>query len=81
MGKVKKIDPLICSGNRTGKNVSHFEIEKSADKTAFAKIGEIKAIGNTSDISDYTFNDASPYNGSNYYRLKITDIDGQFAYS
>jgi hypothetical protein len=63
------------------KNVSHFEIEKSADKTAFAKIGEIKAIGNTSDISDYTFNDASPYNGSNYYRLKITDIDGQFAYS
>ncbi len=63
------------------KNVSHFEIEKSTDKTSFTKIGELDAIGNTSVISDYTFNDATPYNGTNYYRLKIVDIDHQFAYS
>ena len=63
------------------KNVSHFEIEKSTDKTSFTKIGDVNAVGNTATITDYAFNDPAPYNGANYYRLKITDIDDQYAYS
>lgn len=63
------------------KNVSHFEIEKSTDKTSFTKIGDVNAVGNTAIITDYAFNDPAPYNGANYYRLKITDIDEQYAYS
>ncbi len=63
------------------KNVSHFDIEISADKASFAKIGDVQALGNTSDITSYTFNDPAPYTGWNYYRLKIVDIDEQYAYS
>ncbi|HOZ51417.1 MAG TPA: lamin tail domain-containing protein [Chitinophagaceae bacterium] len=63
------------------KNVSRFEIERSNDNLNFKKIGEVNAKGNTSSISDYLFNDATAINEFNYYRLKIVDLDNQFAYS
>lgn len=79
MNAVKTVD--LSWKTAQEKNVSHFEIEKSSDKISFSKTGEVDAIGNTSAISTYSFNDATPFNGSNYYRLKIVDIDEQYAYS
>ncbi len=61
-------------------SVDHFEIERSADGKQFSSIGRSSA-NNTSSRSDYSFFDAMPSSGSNFYRIKEVDIDGKLAYS
>ncbi len=60
-------------------NVSHFEIEKSADGIHFTKAGTVSAKGNTEDISHYGMNDMVNSNQSSlfYYRLRSVDMDGK----
>ncbi|MDQ6763759.1 MAG: hypothetical protein M3015_14180 [Bacteroidota bacterium] len=62
------------------KNVLGFEIERK-NATTWNKIGFVPA-NNAGLVSNlYTFTDSLPSIGSNYYRLKIVDIDGKFVYS
>ncbi len=56
-------------------NNDHFTIERSADGTNFTSIGQVKA-GNQSAGQAYSFEDAAPITGNNFYRLSQTDIDG-----
>lgn len=56
---------------------SHFEIERSSNKTLFENIGHQKA----KEQSDYEFIDQNPSEGINYYRLKMVDEDGRYTYS
>lgn len=68
-------------------NFDRFEIEKadmnSAGRGDFAKIGEVKANGNSGKeisygpVSDYDVD----YGNSYVYRLKLVDVDGKFDYS
>lgn len=61
-------------------NTSHFEIERSMDGKQFVHAGKVQAnlIGNHS----YAFIDTKYALLSNsYYRLKMMDLDGSFAYS
>jgi hypothetical protein len=44
-------------------------------------IGKVTAAHNTTAQTDYSFTDASPADGNNYYRLKMVDIDGSATYS
>ena len=62
-------------------NSSHFEIERSINGYQFEKIGNVKAAGNSNNISSYNFIDRLPVKGMNYYRLKQVDLDGKFSYS
>ena len=62
-------------------NNSHFDIERSEDGIEFTKIGEIKSAGNTTVNTNYSFTDKAPFNGTNYYRLKQWDFNGEFQYS
>lgn len=62
-------------------NVSEFEIERSENAVEFKNIGAVTAIGNSEDIQTYSFTDLTPFNGTNYYRLKMVDEDGSFRYS
>ncbi len=59
-------------------NTTHFDIERSNDGKTFEKQGSINANGSH---STYQFIDEKPLNNSNYYRLKINDIDGKITYS
>lgn len=59
-------------------NNSHFEIERSSDGAAFAKLGQVASQGNG---GTYAYTDLQPLSGVNYYRLKQVDIDGNFQYS
>jgi hypothetical protein len=61
-------------------NVSHYEIEKSADGINFTTIGSVAALHLTGDIS-YAFADVNPYAGSNFYRIRSVDNDGKFKYT
>lgn len=58
-------------------NSSHFEIERSNNGYDFIKIGIVE----TDPSKSYNFIDNSPYSGSNYYRLKMVDLDETFSYS
>jgi len=62
-------------------STSHFDIEKSTNGTSFTSIGKILASGNSLSVKNYSFSDTRANNGSNYYRLKMMDIDGKFTYS
>ncbi|MDH7462512.1 T9SS type A sorting domain-containing protein [Chitinophagaceae bacterium 26-R-25] len=62
-------------------NTASFIVERSADGKNYSKIGTVAAAGNYAGKQDYTFTDANAQNGTNYYRLKMVDIDGRFTYS
>jgi len=62
-------------------NSLKFEIERSSDGKTFAPIAELQAKGNSTVRSNYSYSDAQPFTGNNYYRLKQVDKDGKFVYS
>ena len=58
-------------------NINKYEIEWSENAKSFQKIGEIKA----QNLEKYQFFHESDFNNLAYYRLKITENNGQFYYS
>ncbi|MBS1946980.1 MAG: T9SS type A sorting domain-containing protein [Bacteroidetes bacterium] len=56
-------------------NLSHFSVERSADGANWQIIGTVQANGNSRLPSYYSFTDARPIEGSNYYRLRMSDLD------
>jgi hypothetical protein len=59
---------------------SYYSIERSTDGINWQVVGMIKNADNSSIRKNYSFTDKEPYNVVSYYRLKQTDIDGQFKY-
>jgi hypothetical protein len=62
-------------------NTEKFEIERSIDGTRFESIHAVEAQGFTSAVQHYRYFDQPNFTGSIYYRLKMVDLDGSFAYS
>lgn len=62
-------------------NNDYFIVEKSIDNRIFNEIGQMKGAGNKSTISKYTLEDKNPVSGTQYYRVKQVDYNGEFAYS
>ncbi len=62
-------------------NLKNFDLQKSADGQNFETISTITAKVPNSNGQDYSVSDAFPFQGYNFYRLKIIDIDNSFAYS
>lgn len=65
-------------------NCAGFDIERGMDGIRFSKIGHVKtkSIGGICcSTLQYSFQDINPFVGSNYYRLKQLDIDGNYKYS
>jgi hypothetical protein len=62
-------------------NVSHFEVERSVNGTAFQKLGAVEAAGNSTEPRDYRFVDSDLPSGGLYYRLRIVDNDNTYEYS
>ena len=62
-------------------NASYFAIERSANSSAWEKIGTVAAKGNTAVVTRYTYSDGTPLNGVAYYRLAMVDLDGKISYS
>ena len=63
------------------RNASHFEVQRSSNLQEFSTLKTVLANGNTRERSSYIFIDESPLVGINYYRLRQTDLDGQFTHS
>jgi hypothetical protein len=63
-------------------NTEGYAIERSTDNgQTFERIGFVKAKTSTSKTIAYTFTDEKPFVGTNYYRLKMLDMDGKFDFS
>lgn len=63
-------------------NFSHFEIERSDDAVKFQVKGNVTGAGSSDSKKSYSYTDMiSPGTKIVYYRLKMVDLDGKFAYS
>lgn len=72
---------LLTWTTSTELNSDHFEIERSTDAKNWINLGKVDAVGNSNATNNYSFVDSIPESGMNYYRLKMIDMDGTFAYS
>lgn len=62
-------------------NVETYEVQSASNAFDFTTIGSLPAKGNSTQQTNYSFNDLQPLHGNNYYRLKAIDKDGKIAYS
>jgi predicted outer membrane repeat protein len=62
-------------------NSDHFEIMRSEDGKTFASIGTVRASYESNEQVRYEFVDQTPSVNGGYYRLKMIDADGSFAFS
>ncbi|MCE7042791.1 T9SS type A sorting domain-containing protein [Dyadobacter sp. CY312] len=62
-------------------NASHFEIQRSADARHFDTAGTVSAKGESSEIQNYSFLDLPATSSILYYRLKMIDVDGTYAFT
>jgi len=60
-------------------NLNLYELQRSRDGVNFSAIAI--AFSKGSQKNEYDYIDNHPYDGINYYRLKMIDIDGTFSYS
>jgi len=68
----------------TEQNSKGFEIQRSTDAKSWKNIGFVHAKslnGNSKSTLHYDFSDKAPAKGTNYYRLKMVDLDETFAFS
>jgi len=63
-------------------NAKGFEVEKSNDGKNWQVFDFVESKHANSVVAQqYTTTDIAPYTGINYYRLKLVDLNGSFAYS
>lgn len=62
-------------------NNAYFMVERAANGLDFFPIAQIKGHGTTTEGFSYSFTDAQPIGGDNYYRLKDVDTQGKADYS
>lgn len=62
-------------------NNETFAIERSLDGSSFEIIGSRQGAGNSNEILSYRYKDDHPVTGNSYYRIKMTDTDGNNEYS
>lgn len=63
------------------KNSEFFEVQQSTDAKNWNILGRIAAARESNGLKAYSFQDQAARSGMQYYRLKMVDEDGSFAYS
>lgn len=61
-------------------NTSLFEVERSSNSIVWSSLKTLTAAA-IAGINNYSFTDANPMFGTNYYRIKFIDTDGRISYS
>jgi hypothetical protein len=62
-------------------NTDNYVVQHSTDGVSFKQLGTVTAKGNGALVSQYQFVHKNAPAGTNYYRLKIVDKNGQLTYS
>lgn len=58
------------------RDIDYFVVESSKDGSYWQELGTIDTDGNSSSPRSYQIEDANPFNGVSYYRLKYVNING-----
>lgn len=58
-------------------NNSHFIVERTTDGSKYEFITQINGAGTTTQATQYAITDPNPVTGTNYYRIKQVDYNGQ----
>jgi hypothetical protein len=61
-------------------NNAYFTVERSEDGANWNVIGTVKSNGNSSITQNYSFNTGESNSKVSYFRLRQTDLDGNFKY-
>jgi hypothetical protein len=78
-GKTDKAHNYLEWSTATEKNSQAFIIERSANQKEWIAIGKQASLaqnGNSNSTLEYNFTDDEPIIGTNYYRLRQVDFDG-----
>ncbi len=62
-------------------NNDYFTVEKTSDGQTYTEVGKLAGTSYSNTAKSYQMLDLKPFNGTSYYRLKQTDLDGSFTYS
>jgi hypothetical protein len=62
-------------------NSDFFEIQRSRDAKNWKALDQVRSAGESSQQTSYGYTDTDPIVGTGYYRLKMVDRDGTFAFS
>lgn len=62
-------------------NLDKYEVEKSNSSFKFELLATVATKANSSTENSYAAFDAKPFSGTNFYRLKAIDKNGEFKYS
>lgn len=81
VGKTAGLSNLLEWVTASEKDAHYFDVEKSMDGKAWAKIGRVTASGNSNTLRSYYFEDLKPSDKPTYYRLKQVDFDLKHEYS
>jgi hypothetical protein len=78
----QNLNTVNVNWNVSESNIRSYEIERSSDAQSFIKQGTLNAKGSViSSIQNYSFNDAAPLTGNNFYRIRAIATDGKIMYS
>lgn len=58
-------------------NIEQYEVERSSNGTSFSSIGQVPATGNGRLTARYSYTDAVPLTGTNYYRIRVVEKGGE----
>ena len=79
---VKENRTILLTWQTTSEsNSAHFDVEHSVNGKQWNKLGMVLARGDSKITATYSYTHTTPVNGSNYYRLKMVDNDGSYAFS
>ncbi len=69
---------IITWSTASEHNADYFDVEFSRNGTDWELVKNVKANGNSTEITNYSIEDKTHVSGLNYYRLKQFDLDGNF---
>ncbi len=83
LNAVRNVDGTIGVNWKTTaeNNIREYIVEKSADGRIFNTITTKNALMNNGAEANYGFNDVLPFDGNNFYRIKIVSLNGEVKYS
>jgi hypothetical protein len=74
-------DVNLTWSTKSESNAKEFEIERSSDGVNYRKIQTTAAAGNSATERNYSHIDPTMSSKIYFYRLKMVDLDGKYAYS
>jgi hypothetical protein len=73
---------VLLQFSATGwEKVAAWEIQRATSPSSFDSIGRVRPENPSGVAGHFKFLDTKPHLGVNYYRLKMKDLDGNYAYS